>query len=78
MSQRKLYTAHLAGISYDGNNKYEMVIITKWKDKTEDSSEEGHKEYYFTPDNKYLECIRDENWCRRIYEAFPENWEDDK
>lgn len=29
MSQCKLYTAHLAGISYDGNKKYEMVIITK-------------------------------------------------
>ena len=33
-----------------------------------------HKAYYFTPDNKYLtECIEDENWCKRIYEAFPEN-----
>ena len=27
-----------------------------------------------TPDNKYLsECIKDEDWCRRIYEAFPKN-----
>ena len=29
MSKCKLYTAHLAGTSYDGNKKYEMVIITK-------------------------------------------------
>lgn len=54
MSKCKLYTAYLAGTSYDGNKKYEMVIITKWKDTTEDSPEEGHKAYYFTPDNKYL------------------------
>lgn len=74
MSKCKLYTAHLAGTSYDGNKKYEMVIITKWKDTTDDSPEEGHKAYYFTPDNKYLtECIKDENWCKRIYEAYPEN-----
>lgn len=74
MNEYKLYTAHLAGTSYDGNKKYEMVIITKWKDTTEDSSEEGHKAYYFTPDNKYLsECIKDENWCRLIYETHPEN-----
>lgn len=29
MLNNKLYTAHLAGTSYDGNKKYEMVIITK-------------------------------------------------
>ena len=74
MNERKLYTAYLAGTSYDGNKKYEMVIITKWKDKTEDSPEEGRKTYYFTPDNKYLsEWIKDENWCRLIYEIHPEN-----
>ena len=74
MSKCKLYTAQLAGEKYDGDKKYEMVIITKWKDKTEDSPEEGHKAYYFTPDNKYLsECIKDENWCRLIYEIHPEN-----
>lgn len=74
MSKCKLYTAHLAGTSYDGNKKYEMVIITKWKDTTEDSSAEGHKVYYFTPNSKYLsECIKDENWCKRIYEAYSEN-----
>ena len=74
MSKCKLYTAHLAGTSYDGNNKYEMVIITKWKDTTDDSPEEGRKAYYFTSDSKYLtECIKNENWCKRIYEAYPEN-----
>ena len=74
MSKFKLYTAHLDGTSYDGSKKYEMVIITKWKDKTEDSPEEGRKAYYFAPDNKCLtECIKDENWCKRIYEAYPEN-----
>ena len=58
MNECKLYTAHLAGTSYDGNKKYEMVIITKWKDTTEDSPEEGHKVYYFTPDNKYVEILK--------------------
>ena len=71
MSKYKLYTAELVGVKYDGNKKYEMVIITKRKDTTEDSPEEG---YYFTPDDKYLsECIKDEDWCRRIYEECPEN-----
>lgn len=73
MNEYKLYTAHLAGTSYDRNKKYEMVIITKWKDATEDSPEEGHKAYYFTPDYKYLsECIKDEDWCRWFYETYPE------
>lgn len=72
--QNNLYTAELAGQSGDKDKRYEMVIITKWKDRTDKSPEEGHKAYYFTPDNKYLtECIEDENWCKRIYEAFPEN-----
>lgn len=75
MSKYKLYTAHLAGRKYDKDKIYQMVIITKWKDTTEDSPEENHKAYYFSPyDSKYLkECIKDENWCRRIYEMYPEN-----
>lgn len=75
MSKHKLYTAHLAGTKYDKDKIYQMVIITKWKDTTEDSPEENHKAYYFSPyDSKYLkECIKDENWCRRIYEMYPEN-----
>ena len=31
MNECKLYTAHLAGTSYDGNKKYEMVIIKNGK-----------------------------------------------
>ena len=54
MSKYKLYTAELVGVKYDGNKKYEMVIITKWKDTTEDSPEEGHKGYYFTPNNEEM------------------------
>ena len=74
MQNNKLYTAHLAGTSYDGNKKYEMIIITKWKDTTEDSPGLGHKAYYFTQDTHHLsEKIKDENWCRRIYEGYPEN-----
>lgn len=72
--QNNLYTAELAGQSWDKDKRYEMVIITKWKDRTDKSPEEGHKAYYFTLDNKYLsECIKDENWCRLIYEIYPEN-----
>ena len=74
MQKNKLYTAYLAGAFYDGDKKYEAVIITKWKDTTEDSPAEGHKTYYFTPDDKYLsECIKDEDWCKLIYEAYSEN-----
>ena len=54
MSKYKLYTAELVGVKYDGNKKYEMVIITKWKDTTEDAPEEGHKGYYFTPNNEEM------------------------
>lgn len=72
--QNNLYTAELAGQSWDKDKRYELVIITKWKDRTDKSPEEGHKAYYFTPDNRYLsECIKDEDWCRRIYEAYSEN-----
>lgn len=72
--QNNLYTAELAGQSWDKDKRYELVIITKWKDRTDKSPEEGHKAYYFTTDNRYLsECIKDEDWCRRIYEAYSEN-----
>ena len=70
MQNNKLYIAELICASCG----YEMVIITKWKDTTENSPEEGHKAYYFTSDNEYLsECIKDEDWCRQIYETYPEN-----
>jgi len=32
--QNNLYTAELAGQSWDKDKRYEMVIITKWKDRT--------------------------------------------
>ena len=73
MSKCKLYTAHLAGTSYDGNKKYEMVIITKWKDRTDRSPEEGHKAYYFNHDFDLLaKQIKDEDWCKEIYENYSE------
>lgn len=73
MSKYKLYTAELVGVKYDGNKKYEMVIITKWKDRTDKSSAEGHKVYYFNPDFDLLaKQIKDENWCKEIYENHSE------
>ena len=30
-----LYTAELAGQSWDKDTRYEMVIVTKWTDRTE-------------------------------------------
>lgn len=48
--QNNLYTTELAGQSWDKDKRYEMVIITKWKDRTDKSSAEGHKVYYFNPD----------------------------
>lgn len=76
MKQNKLYTAQLAGEAWDNGKKYEMVIITKWKSTAEDSPEEGHKAYYFSSDRTcrtYLEnSMKDEEWCRLIYEIHPE------
>lgn len=74
MSKYKLYTAHLAGTSYDGDKKYEMVIIAKWKDRTGKSSEVEHKAYYFNPDFDLLtKQIKDEEWCKEIYENYSEH-----
>ena len=41
--QNNLYTAELAGQSWDKDKRYEMVIITKWKDRTDKSPEVGHR-----------------------------------
>ena len=41
VNENKLYTAYITGTSQDGNKEYERVIITKWKDRTDESSEEG-------------------------------------
>lgn len=71
--QNNLYTAELAGEIWDKDKKYEMVIITKWKDRTDKSPEERHKAYYFSSDfNWLIKKTKDENWCKEIYENYPE------
>lgn len=69
--QYPLYSAELAGEAWDkGKNiKYEMIIITKWTDRTAKAKEVSHKAYYFTPDYEYLrEQVENEEWCKDIYE----------
>lgn len=71
--QNNLYTAELAGYSWDKDKRYEMVIIKKWKDRADKLSEVGHKAYYFNPDfNLLAKQIKDENWCKGIYEKYPQ------
>ena len=71
--QNNLYTAELAGQSWDKDKRYEIVIITKWKDRTDKSSEVGHKAHYFNPDFDLLaKQIKDEEWCKEIYENYSE------
>ena len=68
----KLYTARFAGGIWDKDKKYEMVIVTKWKDRTDESPKEGHKAYYFNANYSDIEeLIYDEMWCKRIY-AYPQ------
>lgn len=69
-----LYTAELAGQIWDNDTRYEMVIVTKWTDSTENSKEVSHKVYYFTPDCEYLkDNIKKEEWCKDLYENYKEN-----
>lgn len=71
--QYPLYTATLEGYAYDGKNKYKMVIITKWSDRTENAKEVCHKTYYFEPDTEYLrEKCTNEEWCANIFSSFKE------
>lgn len=64
-----LYSGELSGSCWDKDTLYEMVIITKWSDRTENAKEIFHKTFYFSPDYKYLEeNIKKEDWCREIYE----------
>lgn len=49
-----LYSATLEGDAYDGDTRYEMVIITKWTDRTAKAKELSRKVFYFTPDREYL------------------------
>ena len=41
--QNNLYTAELAGQSWDKDKRYEMVIITKWKDRIDKHQKWGIK-----------------------------------
>ena len=73
-----LYTASLAGEIYDKKKKYERIIITEWKDNTEKSPENGHKNFYFPVSNtknllENIKNIKDEEWCKMIYKTYPEN-----
>lgn len=71
--QNNLYTAELTGQVLDRDKRYEVVIITKWKDRTDESSSEGHKAYFFNPDfNLLAKQIKDEDWCKEIYESYPQ------
>lgn len=70
----KLYTAYFAGSQYDSNgDKYEMIIVTKWKDQTDNSPEEGHKRYYCRDASRFDSFYKNEEWCKNIYENFQEN-----
>lgn len=64
-----LYSGELSGSCWDKDTLYEMVIITKWSDRTENAKQIFRKTFYFSPDYKYLEeNIKKEDWCREIYE----------
>lgn len=75
MEKYDLYTASYAGTVYgNGADKgeYRMVIITKWKDRTEKSPEESHKAYYFVMDDRdFMKIKFDEKLCEKIY-SHPE------
>lgn len=71
--QYPLYTATLEGAAYDGNDRYEMVMITKWSDRTEKAKEICHKTYYFESDRDYLQRnLTNEEWCANIFASFKE------
>lgn len=72
-NENKLYTAYIAGSSYDKDKEYKIVIITKWKDRTESSPEEGHRAYYFNADYSNIQkLIYSETWCKKIYTTYPQ------
>lgn len=59
---KKIYTAYFAGTQYNANRKAcEMIIITKWKDATDNSPEIGHKRYYCHDVEKLAARLKDEN-----------------
>ena len=72
MKKFPLYSGTSQGKSYDGSIEYEMVIITKWTDITENAKEEKHKTYYFKsrPFMNLDRYIKNEKWCKYIFENF--------
>lgn len=71
--QYPLYTATLEGAAYDGSDRYEMVIITQWTDRTKNAKEVCHKVYYFESDRYYLQSnLTNEEWCANIFASFKE------
>lgn len=73
MGNYKKYTADMVGSKWDGFKQYIMVIITKWKDTTKDSPEEGHKAYYFRSGAFQPTVLDDEKSLKYIYENYPAN-----
>ena len=72
MRKYPLYTASLEGKSYDKGTSYELVIITKWSDRTASAKELERKAYYIDAPYAYLEKRKDdENWCNSIF-TYPE------
>ena len=68
-----LYSATLEGKLYDKGVEYEMIIITKWTDRTEKAKEVSHKVFYFEPDRQYLSrYIDQEEWCKNIFKNYKE------
>lgn len=46
-----LLTAEFLGEAIDGFIRYELVVIHKWSDKTENAREVAHKSFYFNTPN---------------------------
>lgn len=66
-----LYTASLNGKSWDGDIEYQLVIITRWSDRTEGATGVASKAFYFQAPYWYLNRMKDdENWCRNIFTTF--------
>ena len=74
MNTYPLYSASMQGKAYDSNGtEYELVIVTKWTDRTETAKEIEHKAYYFYKSNEIVERNQtNEEWCRNVFENYPE------
>lgn len=72
MREYPLYTASLEGKSYDKGTPYQLVIVTKWSNRTNAAKEVERKAYYIDAPYSYLEKKKeDENWCKELFE-YPE------